>query len=218
MASAARSSSLGQPGWLTNHWIVFPHICAKQYTRLLRTTICFNTLGDERTTGCLMSFFILGSHLFFCILSAIQHVWECAAGEGRKRKRQRLAQMLESMSAESAAWWYIGARTELEDLEGGNRTHCRVRGLFWDPQKRLEGDGWKHYKVKERINERHSHKSWSMYFTGMLPVCWVIPGIWILRLLLRFCLYQAIWKHNLPGLHEGKSASMLCIILNSRFL
>lgn len=130
MASAARSSSLGQPGWLTNHWIVFPHICAKQYTRLLRTTVCFNTLGDERTTGCLVSFFILGSHLFFCILSAIQHVWECAAGEGRKRKRQRLAQMLESMSAESAAWWYIGARTELEDLEVGNNSLQGERALL----------------------------------------------------------------------------------------
>lgn len=76
-----------------------------------------------------MSFCMLGSHLFFCILLAIQPVWECAAGEGRKRKRQRLPQMLQSINAESAAWWYTGARTELEELESGNRTHCRVRGL-----------------------------------------------------------------------------------------
>lgn len=180
MASVARSSSLGQSGWLTNHRIFFPHICAKQYTRLLRTNVCFNTLGDDRTTEYSTSFFILGSHLFFCILLAIQHVWECVAGEGRRRKRQRLPQMLESISAESATWWYIGARTELTDLESGNRTHCRGRGLFWDPQGRFEGDEGKHYKVKERINERYSHKSWSMCFTGMFPGCWVIPGVWIL--------------------------------------
>lgn len=151
-----------------------------------------------------MSFFILGAHLFFCILLTIQHVWECAAGEGRKRKRQRLLQMLELISAKSAAWWYIGARTELADLESGNRTHFRVRGLFWDPQRRLEGDGWKYYKAKERINKRYSHKFWSMCFTGMFQVCWVIPGVWILLITSKILPLSGNLKAYSPRFAGGK--------------
>lgn len=149
MAPLARGSSLGQSGWLTNNQIFFRHIVPDGVLSYSEH-VCFSTLGNGRTTKYVMPSFILSSHLFFWVLLAIQHVLECSAGEGRKRKRQTLPQMLESITAKLATRWYAGARTELGDLEGGNRLTEEQKGvLCWDPQCRLERNEWKHYKVKE---------------------------------------------------------------------
>lgn len=85
---------------------VFSTHSAKQCAQLLRIHVCFNTRYYERKTKYYqVSFFILSSHLFFCILLAFQHVLEGAAGQGKKREEggRDFPCRLESIIAESSA-------------------------------------------------------------------------------------------------------------------
>ena len=73
------------PVRMTNHCNFFPPHGAKRYTQRLRIHVRFHTLSYERK----VPLFILGPHLFFCILLAFQHVLDYVAGDRSKRKGQK---------------------------------------------------------------------------------------------------------------------------------
>ena len=184
---------------------VFPHIgpnSAFSYSEIVDASTHGVMKGKKKVYQA--SFFILGSHLFFCIPLAFQHVLQCAAGEGSERNRQRhpldagihycwvSCTMPEVGQTQTNHSLVVRARTESEDLESGNKTHGREKGLCWDPQSRLERDGGKGRGKRKEKQEIESQMC--VCFTGMFQGCWVIPGVWVLLITSKLLLFSGNLK------------------------